>query len=63
MRKKLITFKVTDTMLEWITEMMDKGNYENRSDLVRDALNEFLIKERQIDGKDIEELLRNELDE
>ncbi|MHA1400457.1 MAG: ribbon-helix-helix domain-containing protein [Candidatus Heimdallarchaeaceae archaeon] len=57
MRKKLITFKVTDAMMSWITEMMDKGNYDNRSELVRDALHEFLIKERQIDEKTDEKLI------
>lgn len=45
MKKRLITFKVTDSMIKWMNDMMSMGNYESRSELVRDALTEFLEKE------------------
>ncbi|MCG3216179.1 MAG: ribbon-helix-helix protein, CopG family [Candidatus Heimdallarchaeota archaeon] len=45
MKKRLITFKVTDAMIRWMNEMMSAGNYNSRSELVRDALAEFLAKE------------------
>jgi len=45
MKKRLITFKVTDSMIKWMLEMEASGNYHSRSKLVRDALAEFLAKE------------------
>ncbi len=45
MKKRLITFKVTDSMIKWMSDMMSMGNYDSRSELVRDALTEFLEKE------------------
>ncbi len=45
MKKRLITFKVTDSMIKWMNDMMSMGNYDSRSELVRDALEEFLSKE------------------
>ena len=45
MKKRLITFKVTDQMIQWLIEMETSGNYGSRSELVRDALAEFLAKE------------------
>jgi len=45
MKKRLITFKVTDSMIKWMIEMAASGNYGSRSELVRDALAEFLAKE------------------
>ncbi|MCK5304581.1 MAG: ribbon-helix-helix domain-containing protein [Candidatus Heimdallarchaeaceae archaeon] len=45
MKKRLITFKVTDSMINWMNEMMSVENYRSRSELVRDALAEFLAKE------------------
>ena len=45
MKKRLITFKVTDSMIKWMNDMMSMGNYDSRSELVRDALEEFLEKE------------------
>ena len=45
MKKRLITFKVTDSMINWMSEMMSVENYRSRSELVRDALAEFLAKE------------------
>ncbi|MHA1223732.1 MAG: ribbon-helix-helix domain-containing protein [Candidatus Heimdallarchaeaceae archaeon] len=45
MKKRLITFKVTDEMVKWMIEMETSGNYRSRSELVRDALEEFLAEE------------------
>ena len=45
MKKRLITFKVTDSMIKWMNDMMSMGNYDSRSELVRDALEEFLERE------------------
>ena len=45
MTKRLITFKVTDSMIKWMIEMEASGNYSSRSELVRDALEEFLARE------------------
>jgi len=45
MKKRLITFKVTDSMIKWMNDMMSMGNYDSRSELVRDSLEEFLSKE------------------
>ncbi len=45
MKKRLITFKVTDAMISWMNDMMSAGNYNSRSELVRDALAEFLARE------------------
>jgi len=45
MKKRLITFKVTDSMIKWMNDMMSMGNYDSRSELVRDSLKEFLSKE------------------
>ena len=32
-------------MIKWMNDMMSMGNYDSRSELVRDALEEFLTKE------------------
>ncbi len=45
MKRRLITFKVTDSMIKWMNDMMSMGNYDSRSELVRDALEEFLERE------------------
>ena len=45
MKKRLITFKVTDSMIKQMNDMMSMGNYDSRSELVRDALTEFLANE------------------
>ena len=45
MKRRLITFKVTDSMIKQMNDMMSMGNYESRSELVRDSLAEFLGKE------------------
>ena len=32
-------------MIKWMNDMMSMGNYDSRSELVRDSLKEFLSKE------------------
>ena len=32
-------------MIKWMNDMMSMGNYDSRSELVRDALEEFLERE------------------
>ncbi|MHA1685413.1 MAG: ribbon-helix-helix domain-containing protein [Candidatus Heimdallarchaeaceae archaeon] len=45
MRKRIITFKVPDRMLKEMNQMMSEGNFDSRSELVRAALAEFIIRE------------------
>lgn len=45
MRKRIITFKVPDRMLKEMNQMMDEGNFDSRSELVRAALAEFIVRE------------------
>ncbi len=44
-KKKLITFKVTDSMINDLHKMLNQLNYNNRSELIRDAIAEFIEKE------------------
>jgi len=59
LNKRLITFKVTDSMIKWMNDMMSMGNYDSRSELVRDALEEFLERE-DYERNNIEKLSMNE---
>jgi len=63
MKKKLITFKVTEAMMKWIAEMMEKGNYKNRTELIVDALREFLIQERMVEDQEELEAIFERIDE
>lgn len=45
MKKRIITFKVPDHQLSEMNQMMDQGNYDSRSELVRAALAEFIVRE------------------
>ena len=45
MKKVLITFKVPDDTLRQLHYMLEKGNYDSRSDLIRAVLAEFLKNE------------------
>jgi Arc/MetJ-type ribon-helix-helix transcriptional regulator len=41
-RSRLITFKATGKLLELLDDMVYFGKYSDRSELIRDALEDFL---------------------
>ncbi len=44
-KKVLITFKVTSDQKRWMNEVMSELDYNSRSDLIRDALADFIATE------------------